>query len=129
MTGPVRRRWAGPAPTDAGALGGPVDSAGVVPGNVVQVPVDVPVNVCGNTSDVITLLNPAFGDRCANVGSLNNPGTPGTPGPGSGGYGSRTDQQDTAEDRSTGKSPGTASAGALPMRTYGPSGPRVRRDR
>ncbi|ESU46058.1 hypothetical protein P376_5962 [Streptomyces sp. HCCB10043] len=27
----------------------------------------VPVNVCGNTINVIGLLNPAFGNTCANV--------------------------------------------------------------
>ena len=35
-------------------------------GNVVQVPVHVPVNVCGNTISVIGLLNPAFGNTCVN---------------------------------------------------------------
>jgi hypothetical protein len=37
-----------------------------VSGNVVEVPVHIPVNVCGDTVDVIGLLNPAFGERCAN---------------------------------------------------------------
>lgn len=27
----------------------------------------IPVNVCGNTVNVIALLNPAFGNTCANV--------------------------------------------------------------
>lgn len=31
-------------------------------GNLVQVPVHVPVNVVGNTVNVIGLLNPAFGN-------------------------------------------------------------------
>ncbi|MFI0962241.1 chaplin [Streptomyces sp. NPDC021080] len=35
-------------------------------GNNVQVPVNVPLNVCGNTVDVIAALNPAFGNSCAN---------------------------------------------------------------
>ncbi|WP_374114223.1 chaplin [Streptomyces sp. NK08204] len=42
------------------------DSPGVVSGNTVQVPVDVPVNVCGNTVDVVGLLNPATGNACPN---------------------------------------------------------------
>ncbi|WP_327069996.1 MULTISPECIES: chaplin family protein [unclassified Kitasatospora] len=51
----------------AGAEGAAVHSPGVVAGNVVQVPVHVPVNVCGNTISVIGVLNPAFGNGCQNV--------------------------------------------------------------
>ncbi|MET7696680.1 chaplin [Streptomyces sp. NPDC005485] len=50
----------------ASAEGAAVKSPGVASGNVVQVPVDVPVNVCGNTVDVIGALNPAFGNTCVN---------------------------------------------------------------
>jgi LPXTG-motif cell wall-anchored protein len=39
-------------------------SPGVGSGNNAQAPVDVPVNVCGNSVDVIALLNPVFGNRC-----------------------------------------------------------------
>ncbi|MEV6264465.1 chaplin family protein [Streptomyces sp. NPDC051784] len=46
----------------AGAHGQAVGSPGVVAGNLVQVPVSVPVNVVGNTVNVIGLLNPAFGN-------------------------------------------------------------------
>jgi len=42
-------------------------SPGVVSGNVVQVPVDVPVNACGNSVNVIAAVNPALGNTCANV--------------------------------------------------------------
>ncbi|MFB6930277.1 chaplin, partial [Streptomyces noursei] len=41
-------------------------SPGVLSGNLIQVPVHIPVNVCGNTVDVIGALNPAFGNRCIN---------------------------------------------------------------
>ncbi|MEE1773007.1 chaplin [Streptomyces sp. JV185] len=51
---------------DASADGAAVGSPGVGSGNNVQVPVHVPVNVCGNTVDVIGLLNPAFGNKCVN---------------------------------------------------------------
>jgi hypothetical protein len=44
-------------------------SPGVASGNVAQVPVDVPVNACGNSVDVVGLLNPAFGNSCENGGS------------------------------------------------------------
>jgi hypothetical protein len=56
----------GIAAADSGANGIAEHSPGVVSGNVVQVPVHVPVNVCGNTITVIGLLNPAFGNTCVN---------------------------------------------------------------
>ncbi|MEV0318843.1 chaplin [Streptomyces sp. NPDC050658] len=57
---------AGIAAADAGAQGAATNSPGVGSGNVVQVPVHVPVNACGNTVNVIGLLNPAFGNTCVN---------------------------------------------------------------
>ncbi|MEU4653629.1 chaplin ChpG [Streptomyces sp. NPDC023723] len=57
---------AGVAAADSGAQGAAAHSPGVLSGNVVQVPVHVPVNVCGNTIDIIGLLNPAFGNECEN---------------------------------------------------------------
>ncbi|WP_327428832.1 MULTISPECIES: chaplin [unclassified Streptomyces] len=65
-TGAVVLSGAGLAMADAGAQGQAVDSPGVVSGNVVQVPINVPVNVCGNAVSVIGLLNPAFGNTCVN---------------------------------------------------------------
>ncbi|MCZ0206488.1 chaplin [Streptomyces achromogenes] len=57
---------AGPAFADSGASGTAVGSPGVISGNVIQVPVHVPINLCGNTIDIIALLNPAFGNACVN---------------------------------------------------------------
>lgn len=57
---------AGPAFADAGATGTASGSPGVLSGNVIQVPVHLPINVCGDTIDVIALLNPAFGNTCTN---------------------------------------------------------------
>ncbi|MEU6662505.1 chaplin [Streptomyces sp. NPDC046821] len=57
---------AGVAAADAGAQGAATNSPGVLSGNMAQVPVHVPVNVCGNTVDVIGLLNPTFGNHCEN---------------------------------------------------------------
>jgi hypothetical protein len=57
---------AGIAAADAGAQGAAAHSPGVLSGNVVQVPVHIPVNVCGNTVNIIGLLNPAFGNTCVN---------------------------------------------------------------
>ncbi|THA27203.1 chaplin [Streptomyces sp. RKND-216] len=65
-TGSLVLAGAGMAVADAGAKGAAVNSPGVLSGNVVQVPVHVPVNVCGNTVNVIGLLNPAFGNTCIN---------------------------------------------------------------
>ncbi|QIQ04334.1 chaplin [Streptomyces liangshanensis] len=56
----------GVAFADAGAQGAAVGSPGVLSGNLVQVPVHIPVNLCGNTVDVIGLLNPTFGNTCVN---------------------------------------------------------------
>ncbi|QLJ03207.1 chaplin [Streptomyces sp. NEAU-sy36] len=53
---------ADPDPTTGTAVGSP----GVASGNVVQIPVDIPVNVCGNTINIVGLLNPSFGNTCAN---------------------------------------------------------------
>ncbi|MCQ4083362.1 chaplin [Streptomyces sp. RB6PN25] len=57
---------AGVATADAGAHGAAVNSPGVISGNNVQAPVHVPVNVSGNTVNVIGLLNPAFGNSAFN---------------------------------------------------------------
>ncbi|MDH2392127.1 chaplin [Streptomyces sp. HNM0663] len=57
---------AAPAMADAGTTGAAVGSPGVLSGNLVQVPVHVPLGVCGNSVNVIGLLNPAFGSACVN---------------------------------------------------------------
>lgn len=55
-------------------------SPGVGSGNSVQAPIDVPINVCGNSVDVVALLNPALGNVCGNQeGTPSTPGTPVTP--------------------------------------------------
>ncbi|MEU9378839.1 chaplin [Streptomyces sp. NPDC048255] len=51
----------------ASAEGIAAGSPGVLSGNLLQVPVHIPVNVCGNTVNVIALLNPAFGNTCVNA--------------------------------------------------------------
>lgn len=65
--GAVLAAGAGMAAADAGAQGAAVGSPGVLSGNQAQIPVHVPVNVCGNSVNVIGLLNPAFGNHCENV--------------------------------------------------------------
>ncbi|MEU6181356.1 chaplin [Streptomyces coeruleorubidus] len=68
-----------PAYAGSGADGSAAGSPGVVSGNTVQLPVHVPVNVCGNTVNVVGLLNPAAGNSCANKddGRAGRPGKPG----------------------------------------------------
>ncbi|GGV28680.1 hypothetical protein GCM10010277_11040 [Streptomyces longisporoflavus] len=48
----------------ANATGTAANSPGVLSGNAIQVPVDLDLNLCGNTIDVIALLNPASGNTC-----------------------------------------------------------------
>ncbi|MFD7614599.1 chaplin [Streptomyces sp. NPDC059828] len=57
---------AGIATADSGAQGAAAGSPGVLSGNVAQVPVHVPVGVCGNTVSVVGLLNPSMGSACVN---------------------------------------------------------------
>ncbi|MGW1024573.1 chaplin family protein [Streptomyces sp. NPDC002577] len=56
----------GVAYADAGASGGTAGSPGVLSGNTVQIPVHVPINVCGNTVNVVGALNPAANNTCTN---------------------------------------------------------------
>ncbi|WP_033314157.1 chaplin [Streptomyces iakyrus] len=71
-TGAVVLSGAGLAAAGAGANGAAIGSPGVLSGNVVQVPVHVPINVCGNTVNVIGALNPAVGNECKNEDGKNH---------------------------------------------------------
>lgn len=59
---------AGTAVADPGpgayAEGTAQNSPGVLSGNLLQVPVDIPLNACGNSLNVIAALNPAAGNNC-----------------------------------------------------------------
>ncbi|MGR8008699.1 chaplin [Streptomyces hypolithicus] len=68
-TGAILAGGAGMAIADAEAQGVAANSPGVLSGNLVQVPIHVPINVCGNTVNVIAFLNPAFGNTCVNDSS------------------------------------------------------------
>ncbi|MFI1863199.1 MULTISPECIES: chaplin [Streptomyces] len=68
ITGSLIAAGAGVASASgAHAFGEAVGSPGVASGNLIQVPVHVPVNAVGNTVNVIGLLNPAFGNFGANA--------------------------------------------------------------
>ncbi|MEU7205565.1 chaplin family protein [Streptomyces sp. NPDC045470] len=58
---------------DSGAAGRTAAAPGVLAGNLLQAPAHVPVNLCGNTVNVIGLLNPAFANHCASTGSGHRP--------------------------------------------------------
>lgn len=65
-TGGLVMAGAGMASAEATAHGSAQDSPGVVSGNNIEVPVHVPVNVCGDTVSVIGILDQAFGNTCVN---------------------------------------------------------------
>ena len=67
------------ADTAATASGDAAGSPGAGSGNVLQIPINLPVNVCGNQVDVIGILNSVAGNSCMNSGSAG----PGSTGPGS----------------------------------------------
>jgi hypothetical protein len=54
-----------PALADSYTGGAAKDSPGVLSGNSIDVPIDAPVNACGNTADGVSGLNPTFGNSCA----------------------------------------------------------------
>ncbi|MBT2439435.1 chaplin [Streptomyces sp. ISL-36] len=66
-TGAVALSGAGMAVAESGAQGLAANSGGIGSGNVVQVPIHIPVNFCGNTVNGIGLVNPAFGNSCGIV--------------------------------------------------------------
>ncbi|KND43627.1 chaplin [Streptomyces stelliscabiei] len=82
------------------------DSPGVASGNHVQAPVHIPVNVCGNSVDVVGVGNPATGNDCSNGGGGGGYGDHGHGGPGSSHGGSHSDGR-------TGGSPGVGSGNSV----------------
>ncbi|MER6355289.1 chaplin [Streptomyces sp. NPDC001634] len=77
-----------PAHADSAADGTAAGSPGLISGNTIQLPVHVPVNVCGDTVNVLGVLNPATGNTCANQGARGGGPRPGTaPGGGASSYG------------------------------------------
>jgi hypothetical protein len=78
LVGGALAMGSGQAFATAHAEGVAAGSPGVVSGNEVQVPVHVPVNVCGNSVNGGGLLNPAFGNSCSNGGTM-TPAPPVTP--------------------------------------------------
>ncbi|MER7962153.1 LAXTG-anchored chaplin ChpA [Streptomyces ardesiacus] len=106
-----------PALADSHADGAAKNSPGAVSGNALQAPVDVPVNVCGNSVDVIAALNPAFGNACENASDeqTDGHGSDGGYGNDDGGYGDDTSSSGSSSssgshaDGTTEGSPGVGS--------------------
>ena len=57
---------ASPAFADAEAIGVAAGSPGLLSGNVVQVPINIPINICGNSINLVAALNPTYGNVCVN---------------------------------------------------------------
>ncbi|MDQ0941101.1 chaplin [Streptomyces sp. V1I1] len=57
---------AGSAFADAGTTGVAQNSPGALTGNLAEVPLHLPVNLSGNSANVIGALNPAFGNIAEN---------------------------------------------------------------
>ncbi|MFH8345622.1 chaplin family protein [Streptomyces sp. NPDC018045] len=98
------------AHADSGAQGNAAHSPGVLAGNAAQVPVDVPVQACGNSANVVGLLNPAMGNRCDNGG-----GSRGDRGHGSSRHGGGAGAQGSAQG-----SPGVGSGNTIQAPVHAP---------
>lgn len=57
---------AGLASANSDATGAAIGSPGVISGNDIQVPITIPINICGNSVNLVGILNPAFGNVCIN---------------------------------------------------------------
>lgn len=90
---------------DAGATA--ADSPGVLSGNNIQVPLSAALNLCGNTVDVVGLLNPAVGNVCKNKDTAKADGA-------KAGGGSDTSGGASADGRVT-DSPGLLSGNGLQL--------------
>ncbi|MEU6280985.1 chaplin [Streptomyces sp. NPDC047028] len=60
LTGATAAHAADPGPTTGVAYNSP----GVLSGDVVQIPIGVDLNLCGNSVNVVGLANPAAGNTC-----------------------------------------------------------------
>ena len=77
---------AAPAGSGGAASNAQTDhSGGILSGNIVQAPVNVPVNACGNDVNAVTMQSTESGSDCENSAEGSAPTMPGAPAPGSGG--------------------------------------------
>ncbi|WP_030661735.1 chaplin [Streptomyces rimosus] len=99
----------GYAHADSGAQGNAAHSPGVLAGNAGQIPVDIPVQACGNSANVVGLLNPAMGNGCGTDGGAH----------GGRGHGSRG-QGGSGAQGSAQSSPGVASGNNVQAPIHAP---------
>jgi LPXTG-motif cell wall-anchored protein len=59
----------------AEAVGSTEEASGIASGNSVQAPIHVPVNVCGNSANVLAALNDTYGNACGNVSHADSSST------------------------------------------------------
>ncbi|MGZ0200164.1 chaplin family protein [Streptomyces sp. RM1] len=105
---------------DSNAQAAAHGSPGVLSGNSVQVPVHIPVNVCGDSVDVAAALNPAFGNFCANAGHKHHSAPPtGYGDDDSGGYGSSETTAPSSYGHEPTPSPSYGSSESTPPSSYG----------
>lgn len=114
----------GYANADSGAAAAATNSPGVASGNTIQIPIEVPVNVCGNSVDVVGLLNPAFGNSCANVSQDGAAGGRASHGGAAAGRtsGSQADAGDTSASQGGNAGSGTGRHRAVPGLSAVPGG-------
>jgi len=67
LAGAALMLCAGTASADPQPVGAAYDSPGVLSGNVIQVPVDLGINLCGTTINLVGLLDPAADNDCRNA--------------------------------------------------------------
>ncbi|MEV3991742.1 chaplin [Streptomyces sp. NPDC049837] len=121
-TGGALALAAGYAQADSDAKGVTADSPGLISGNTIQLPVDVPVNICGNTVNVVGVLNPAAGNKCENKDKgHHHKDRPGTPHGEHGGKGSKNGGKKgsggggASADGAAVKSPGVISGNGIQL--------------
>ena len=54
------------AASGADAIGGAIGSPGLLSGNNIQIPVNIPINVCGDNIGILSALLATEGTDCAN---------------------------------------------------------------
>jgi hypothetical protein len=72
MAGGLVLGGGGAAFADSDATGAAFGSPGVLSGNVIEIPIDIPVDACGDSVNVLGLLDPASGSTCINASSHRN---------------------------------------------------------
>ncbi|TQJ46972.1 small secreted domain DUF320 [Streptomyces sp. SLBN-115] len=109
-----------PAHADSAADGSAAGSPGLISGNGVQLPVHLPVNLCGNTVNVVGVLNPAAGNTCADKGAAAAPGKHGaSSGGGAATHGASSGGGATAHGVTQG-SPGVVSGNGIQLPVHLP---------